>query len=269
MKPVFCFIDDASFELENFRQNAAPAFQGVEWVLAADWRECQDRLAGRAPLCFLLDLYGRLGDAPPSQLPRPDELEALLAGVASPGEILERARREPDPVNAFLRGLFVQVNRWQEAFSQAAQALGQSPAFGLANLAQVRREHPFAAALGYSRKALYQDAMAFTLAGGCGLLQKPQGGDPAAIARATRGKAQILAQACYRAVDRRLTHWGAHALAVKASSLLEGKGTLAGVAAAMAGLAKDGQAGAREDSVRQPYDILIKWSEWRGENNGR
>ena len=58
--------------------------------------------------------------------------------------------------------------------------------------------------MGYSRKALYADAAAASLAGMDGVLQKPQGTDDQAIAEATRRAAPELAEAAYRAVDRRL-----------------------------------------------------------------
>ncbi len=208
MDPVFCFIDDAGFELENFRQNAAPAFAGVEMVYAQSFEQAQAELAGRPPLCFLLDIYG--GDpqaGAPRVLPLPEleqalgrglELEALYAGLEQGGA---------EAGNLFLRRLYGQVERWQRAFLLAAGELGQGRSYGLYNLAQVREHYPWAAALGYSRKALYADAVAMCLAGADGVLQKPQGADDAAIALATAQAAPGLLAACRQAARLRLAAW--------------------------------------------------------------
>jgi DNA-binding NarL/FixJ family response regulator len=96
------------------------------------------------------------------------------------------------------------VEAWQKAFLLAAQGLGQGRSYGMQNLKAVRQEYPWAAALGYSRKALYADAVAVSMAGAEGVLQKPQGPDDPAIAQATTQQAPALAQAAYQAVDRRL-----------------------------------------------------------------
>ena len=106
--------------------------------------------------------------------------------------------------NQFLRRLYARVQAAQEAFTTAAEQIGQSAAFGLNSLAQVREQQPWAAALGYSRKALYADAAAMCLGGADGVLQKPQGGDEAAIAKASHEAAPELAKAAFAAVDRRL-----------------------------------------------------------------
>ena len=205
MKPVFCFIDDAHFELDNFREHALHAFERVEMVYARTFDQARSQLKEQRPLCFLLDLYGAQpgqgAGAPPGaadldpELERPFARQDLHEGLA---------RDDPEAGNVFLRRLHARLHRWQKAFAQSCSALGQGPGYGLANLAQVRAHYPWAAALGYSRKALYDDAVAFAQAGGDGLLQKPQGDDDAAIALATHQQAPAIAQACFQAVDRRL-----------------------------------------------------------------
>ena len=96
------------------------------------------------------------------------------------------------------------MEAWQGAFLLACASLGQGRAYGTANLHQARQRYAHAAALGYSRKALYADAVDMSLLGADALLQKPQGKDDAAIAQATRDMAPRLAQAAYDAVDDRL-----------------------------------------------------------------
>lgn len=210
MKPAFVFIDDARFELDNFRDHAAPAFTRAEFTYAQTFEQAMVQLDGRRPLCFLLDIYGALGREQPAEIVSQDELKASLGPaeeIASLYHGLDQA--SPDEAgNLFLRRVYAQVERWQRTFLAACGQMGQGRAYGLANLQAAREHHTQAAALGYSRKALYADAVALSRAGVDGLLQKPLGGDDAAIARATRDAAPELAAACYAAVDRRLVLLG-------------------------------------------------------------
>lgn len=236
MRPVFCFIDDTPFELNNFAQHAAPAFAPLEVVLAESFSQAQERLQGCLPLCFLLDLYGQ---DPACLSPAVTPLEGLL-GLLGPDPDLAGLYEGLDQAgasagNLYLRRLYAQVERWQRVFLGASGALGQNRAFGLANLEQVRAHYPWAAALAYSRKALYADAMALSVAGAEGILQKPQGADDAAIAQATQSQAPGLAQAARDAVGRRLARLAGGLLA---SLLRQGEyGALSqALAQALAGL---------------------------------
>lgn len=208
MKPVFVFIDDTRFELDNFKANAAPAFERAEFIYATTFAEAVQALSGRRPLCFLLDIYGRdPAEEPNGVLPEPKVLEELL-GEAPPLDSLyaglENAGDPGQAANLYLRRLYAQVERWQRAFAAAAASLGQGRAYGLYNLRQVRAQFPAAAALGFSRKALFADAVVMGQAGAEGFLQKPQGADDAEIAEQTRAAGPELALAAYAAVDRRL-----------------------------------------------------------------
>ncbi|MBU1156381.1 MAG: hypothetical protein KJ921_11045 [Proteobacteria bacterium] len=205
MQPTFCFIDDADFELENFQKNVAPAFKGVEFVYARDFERALHKLNGRRCLCFLLDIYGAAPGGGSGDLPSPESLApALGQGFEVDSLYQELAGEGAERANQFLRRLYARVQAAQETFTAAAGQLGQSAAFGLHSLAQVREHQPWAAALGYSRKALYADAAAMCLGGADGVLQKPQGADEAAIAKASHQAAPELAKAAFAAVDRRL-----------------------------------------------------------------
>lgn len=205
MPRLFCFIDDTKFELDNFKANALGGFGPVEWVLAPSFEQAAGQIGNRRPHMFLLDLYGNRPDAPPRELPQRQELAALLETGPGVDQIYEGITSpEGEEGNLFLRRLHTRVAAGQRAFLLAGAKLDQGRAFGLANLASVREAYPWAAALAYSRKALYGDAHAFCLAGGGGVLQKPQGADPDEIAQATRQQALDLARACCRAVRRRL-----------------------------------------------------------------
>lgn len=209
MQPIFCFIDDSDFELDNFREHAAPAFQGVEFVYACDFDDAQRKLEDRRCLCFLLDIYGGSPKQDAGDLPAPDQLAPALGKGFDINQLYSELEGEGrERANQFLRRLYGRVQEAQSAFSAAAQTLGQSSAFGLGSLALVRQHYPWAAALAYSRKALYTDAADMCSAGADGVLQKPQGRDEAAIALATKQAAPSLAQAAFGAVERRLAALG-------------------------------------------------------------
>lgn len=205
VKPLFCFIDDARFELDNFRDHAAWAFEPAVVVYAATFSQAEAAIAEQPVVGFLLDIYGSdpQGGAAP-RLPEESDLAARLAPAAEVAGLYQGLDQGAEAGNTFLRRLYGRVQAWQEAFLEAAGGLGQGRAYGLYNLARALERYPWAACLGYSRKALYADAAAMTLAGADGVLQKPQGADDAAIARATRQEAPALARAFCRAVDQRL-----------------------------------------------------------------
>ncbi|MCB2191642.1 MAG: hypothetical protein KQI62_08755 [Deltaproteobacteria bacterium] len=206
MQPTFCFIDDADFELDNFQKNVAPAFKGVEFVYARDFDRALHKLAGRRCLCFLLDIYGAAPGAGPGDLPDAESLAPALGQGFEVGSLYQDLQGESgEKANQFLRRLYGRVQVAQEAFTAATGQLGQGAAFGLHSLAQVREHQPWATALGYSRKALYADAAAMCLGGADGVLQKPQGADEAAIAKASHQAAPELAEAAFAAVDHRLS----------------------------------------------------------------
>ncbi len=209
-KPVFCFIDDAKFELDNFKGNAAKAFKGVDFIYASTFDQARRQLSERLPLCFLLDIYGADPQMDKPRLPDPDGLAGVLGKPMSQGDLYGGIESDDncssEAGNQFLRRLYSQVETWQTAFQDACQGLGQGNAYGLANLAQVRDKYPWAAALGFSRKALFDDAVEMMSAGADGLLRKPQGADEAAIAKATKDAAPELAGVAFAAVDRRLAH---------------------------------------------------------------
>jgi hypothetical protein len=205
MQPTFCFIDDADFELDNFQKNVAPAFKGIEFVYARDFDRALHKLSGRRCLCFLLDIYGTAAGGGSGEFPAPESLApALGQGYAVESLYDDLQGKGSEKANQFLRRLYARVQAAQEAFGAAAGQLGQGPAFGLDSLAKVREHQPWAAALGYSRKALYADAAAMCMGGADGVLQKPQGADEAAIAKASHLAAPELAKAAFAAVDRRL-----------------------------------------------------------------
>lgn len=207
-KPVFCFIDDAAFELDNFRENAASAFEGVEFVYAATFEQALAKLKERLPICFLLDIYGQDPQKENPGLPGPEIFKRALEQNMSLGDIYTGLDKDgqdrQENGNLFLRWVHAQLEAWQSAFAESCQSLGQGNSYGLANMAAVREKYPWAAALGFSRKALFRDAVAMMQTGADGVLQKPQGATDQEIAKATKLLAPELARGAFAAVDRRL-----------------------------------------------------------------
>ncbi|MEW5914082.1 MAG: hypothetical protein AB1814_16115 [Thermodesulfobacteriota bacterium] len=258
MRPVFCFIDDADFELDNFRENAAEAFRGVDFVYAQDFEDAQRQLNDRRCLCFLLDIYGAEPGYESGELPKAEDLAPALGQGFAAQELYEGLNGQGSARdNQFLRRLYGRVQAAQEAFSRAAAELGQGPSFGLASLAQVREHHPWAAALGYSRKALYTDAAAMCAAGADGVLQKPPGLDDKAIAQATRQAAEGLASAAFAAVSR---HLGCLAGALGLRLCREGVSLnlaeVLGEALALLGVEGAGPVSASQEEVLEKFRVL-------------
>jgi hypothetical protein len=238
VKPLFCFIDDTRFERENFRAHALEGFARVEFVIAESFAQAREMIGERLPLCFLLDIFGLDpqggGDAADLRLPAPERLAAVLGEAASLEELYAGVEPTGEGANAFLRRVYAQVERWQRAFLLAAGGVGQSRAYGLYNLARVREHYPWAACLGYSRKALYLDAAALVQAGADGLLQKPQGVGDEAIARATRQESPELARQAYATVERRLAQEAASLVARLCRERDAGQAQTAALAEALA-----------------------------------
>lgn len=204
MSALFCFIDDSEFELENFQANAVKAYDRAEFVFATSFGEAAEQIGKRIPVCFLLDIFGGDPEAKP-RLPKPAETVKMMGKPPSVERLYSNVEKpSPKEANLLLRRIYAYVNRIQMAFSRAAGMLGQGRHYGLENLAKVRENYPWATAIGYSRKALYADAVAMSMAGADGVLQKPQGDDDDAIAMATRQMSLALARSAYEMIDRRL-----------------------------------------------------------------
>ncbi|MFH1137517.1 MAG: hypothetical protein V1816_15725 [Pseudomonadota bacterium] len=186
MKPVFCFIDDSAFELENFRAFLAPAAPGIDFILGFTYREIKSQLGARQPCLFLLDLYGRFDKTANPVIPSLDELKVLTSSFGTIEDVYRGLDDfQGDKTNEFLKRLFHLVQSWRFLFYETSRQAGQDIRYGLDNLAQARRDYPAAAAVAYTRKSLIMDAVEVVRAGVDGLSLKPDGPDDQAIARAT------------------------------------------------------------------------------------
>ena len=59
MDSLICFIDDSAFEHDLVQNEIAPLADGMTFLQTVTFEEAVDRLNGRAPALFLLDLWGQ------------------------------------------------------------------------------------------------------------------------------------------------------------------------------------------------------------------
>ena len=138
-KPIFCFIDDSSFELDVFRNHIAPAAPGIEFILGSTYGEVREALGSRHPCLFLLDLYGSDESMGAPVIPSLDELQAEAAGFKTLEQVYEGLDDFPgDKTNEFLKRLFNIANSWRLLFYRASRKAGQNVNYGLDNLSQAR-----------------------------------------------------------------------------------------------------------------------------------
>ena len=193
MPLTVCFIDDSPFERDLFSRVYGSA---ASWdlVVAETFDRAVEALAGRTPLLWLLDLWGNdpQGSASPRLLDS-RELAAKAAAINTLEAVFAGLEEFPgDRPNEYLKRLYTIVSGWSELFMEAAKAADQTKAYGLFNLAQVRRHYPHTTALAYTRKSQSTDLAGFMAAGGDGVMLKPHAKTDAAIVEATREKAPGL-----------------------------------------------------------------------------
>lgn len=204
MLPIFCFIDDSQFELDVFAAHVAPAAPNITFILDTTYESVYQRLQGRYPCLFLLDLYGKDSRSTAGKIPVKADLEARCAGFPTLDQVYRGLEDFPgDRVNEYLKRLFQVADSWRTLFYRASRMAGQSTGYGLENLAAARRDFPAAAAVAYTRKSLITDAVEAFQAGVDGLNLKPNGPTDQEIRQATDEQAPRLIQAWSDLVDRR------------------------------------------------------------------
>lgn len=204
-RPIFVFIDDASFELDNFAANVAPAGEGIEFIYASTYDQADDGLAGRPAHLFILDLFGTDPGVEGRAIPPQSEILKIINDLPDLDRVYDGGAGDDSAlINEYLRNLFCIVQGWRTAFEFACESVGQNRQYGLSNLGRARADHPFGAAVAYTRKGLFPDAMACFSAGFDGLFNKPAGVDEAAIAANSRAEAPGLIRAWSEIVERRL-----------------------------------------------------------------
>ena len=202
-----CFIDDSPFERALFERVYSET-PGWRLVIAENYVQAREKLGGQVPILWLLDLWGNdpKGEASPRLMDQ-SELESAARRIPSLESLYNDLEQQAGGdagarLNEHLKRFYTLVSGWQEVFLEAARAADQTRAYGLYNLAQVRRDYPGTTALAYTRKSQPGDLVAFLAAGGDGVLLKPHGPDDTAIEAATRAKAPALIGQMSQAINR-------------------------------------------------------------------
>ena len=207
-KPIFCFIDDSRFELEVFSRNIIPVAPEIDFFLGHAYDDVVRQMAGRQPCLFLLDLYGREEGAPEAPIPSREDLAARIDTFGSLDQVYQGLSDFPgDKTNEYLKRLFHLTDSWRRLFLSSSRQAGQSTAYGLSNLEAARRDYPFAAAVGYTRKSMIVDAVELWEARADGLFLKPDGPSDQAIHQATARTAADLVEKWGRIVAGRLNSY--------------------------------------------------------------
>ncbi|MGD9160749.1 MAG: hypothetical protein PVG39_20190 [Desulfobacteraceae bacterium] len=176
MDLIICFIDDSGFEHDLVKNEIAPADKRLEFVQACTFDEARDKLKGRIPGLFLLDLWGQdMEVADPSITPR-EELDRLVSGFNTLDYVYDGLETfSGDRTNEYLKRFFSIVAGWRSLFESVCSRVGQNNRYGLYNIKCVRGEYPGVPAVFYTRKSLINDAVAMINAGTDGLFIKPTG----------------------------------------------------------------------------------------------
>ena len=176
MDLIICFIDDSGFEHDLVKNEIAPSEKRLEFVQAYTFDEARNKLKGRIPGLFLLDLWGQDAEVTnPSITPRKD-LEKLVSGFNTLDYVYDKLESfSGDRANEYLKRFFSIVESWRSLFESVCSRIGQNNKYGLNNLKCAREEYPGVPAVFYTRKSLINDAVQMIKAGTDGLFIKPTG----------------------------------------------------------------------------------------------
>ncbi len=197
-KPVYCFIDDSPFELKLFKNVIAPHRPDIQFIYADTYLKCEKQLSdsGLYPALFILDLYGREGLKESLKLPPQELLEQQIKNI--PGldiayDGLGKYDRDKNlQANEFLKRLFSILNEWRQLFSDQCANLDQGSQYGINNLLHVKRNYPTVAAVMYTRKGLFTDAVKLSLYNCDGIFIKPSGSNDDEIYLETKNQSVRL-----------------------------------------------------------------------------
>ncbi len=198
MTPIFCFIDDSSFEIQLFKEVYEKHHIGTTFVYGTTFEELHEHLQRNnlIPSLFILDLYGRTSTVQNTEIPRQPALNEKTRGIRTLNDVysnLDAFRNDPDlQVNEYLKRLFSIISAWRTLFSDIASTLDQSPEYGICNLKYVREFYPDTAAVIYTRKGLFNDAIRLAELGCDGIFMKPPGQTDDEILAATNAQRDDL-----------------------------------------------------------------------------
>ncbi len=202
-KFIICFIDDSDFEHDMVRNEIAPSDKRVEFVQACTFDEAVEKLEGRAPSLFLLDLWGQDMDVADPFITPKEELEKLASGFNDLDYVYDGLDTfEGDKTNEYLKRIFSIVDSWRNLFELACSGVGQNNKYGLSNIKRVREEFPGVPAVFYTRKSLINDAVQMIKAETDGLFIKPTGKNDDDTRRLTREFAPELIAALIKKIKK-------------------------------------------------------------------
>ena len=197
-RPVYCFIDDSSWERELFHNAIELRFSKIQFICVSTYRDCQQQLEKQKlyPSLFILDLYGREGQRTGVKIPQKEQLLVQINNIPNIDAVfkgLEKFTVNKDLlVNEYLKRLFAIVNEWRNLFSIQCANLDQGSQFGINNLTNVRRDYPGVAAVMYTRKGLFTDATKLSQYDCNGIFIKPTGFTDEEIYEETKSQADTL-----------------------------------------------------------------------------
>ena len=197
-KPVYCFIDDSPFELELFKDVIETRYPDINFIYANTYDECHRQLEELSlyPSLFILDLYGREGLQTDVEIPQKEMLEGRIKnipGLNTAYDGLDKYEGDKNlQANEFLKRLFSILNEWRNIFSDQCANLDQGSQYGINNLLLVRKDYPNVAAVMYTRKGLFTDAVKLSRHNCDGIFIKPTGVADEDIYAATGNQANNL-----------------------------------------------------------------------------
>ena len=197
-RPAYCFIDDSPFELRLFKDVIETHHPDIHFVYAGTYAECHKQLEELRlyPSLFILDLYGREGRQTDVKIPQKKMLEAQIANIPFIDTVYEGLDKYEDDnnlqANEFLKRLFAILNEWRNIFSDQCANLDQGSQYGINNLLLVRKDYPNVAAVMYTRKGLFTDAVKLSRHNCDGIFIKPTGVTDEDIYAATGNQANNL-----------------------------------------------------------------------------
>ncbi len=197
-KPVFCFIDDSPFEIKLFKDVIEASNPGIQFIYAHTYAECDSQLAELVlyPSLFILDLYGREGLHKNVSIPQKSLLETQISNIPSLESAyvgLEKYDSNKDlQSNEFLKRLFSILNEWRRLFSDQCANLDQGSQYGINNLKSVRKNYSTVAAVMYTRKGLFTDAIKLSRYNCDGIFIKPPGSNDEEIYAETKRQTDSL-----------------------------------------------------------------------------
>jgi len=197
-EPVYCFIDDSPFEIQLFKDVIEPVCTGVRFVYSDTFIDGKEQLeqSNLAPSLFILDLYGSQGIETDRNIPSLSQLQSAVETIPDLKDVftgLEKLEHNHDSqINEYLKRLFGVFNGWRNMFRDQCVSLDQGSKYGIGNLKRVRESYPSTAAVMYTRKGLFTDAIELFKHNCDGVFIKPNGPGDEGIYAATRSQADAL-----------------------------------------------------------------------------